>query len=56
VQQAGGIPADPYNYSGSMGDCPAHTGYTGAVFGVPQSAVCDENCAIANATCVVITP
>src|SRR4051812_24091846 len=34
VQVGGAIPANPYNYAMSMGDCPAHTGYAGAVFGV----------------------
>jgi hypothetical protein len=41
VQVGGAIPADPYNYAMSMADCAAHTGYAGAVFGVPQAAVCD---------------
>ena len=42
VQVGGSVPADPYNYAMSMGDCPAHTGYAGAVFGVPQASVCHE--------------
>lgn len=40
IQVGGSVPADPYAYAPSMGDCPAHTGYTGAVYGVPQPEVC----------------
>ena len=42
IQTGGSVPADPYDYAMSMGDCPAHTGYAGAVFGVLQASVCHE--------------
>jgi hypothetical protein len=62
IQQGGSSPADPYTYSGSMGDCPAHTGYTGAVFGVPQASVCHmeiglpSQCSYPSYSCLSISP
>ncbi len=62
IQIRGGSPADPYAYAQSMGDCPAHTGYAGAVFGVPQANVCHEEtglpgaCSYPSYTCLAISP
>jgi hypothetical protein len=62
IQQGGSMPADPYDYAMSMGDCPAHTGYAGAVFGVPQASVCHmemglpSQCSYPSYACLSISP
>lgn len=62
IQISGSSPADPYDYSMSLGDCPAHTGYAGAVFGAPQAEVCHMETGLPGAcsgpdyTCLAITP
>lgn len=62
LQTGGNVPANPYNYAMSMGDCPAHTGYTGAVFGVPQAEVCHMEsglagqCSYPGYACLAISP
>ena len=62
TQVGGSVPADPYDYAMSMGDCPAHTGYAGAVFGVPQASVCDVETGLQDAcgypafSCLAIDP
>jgi len=62
VQVGGSFPANPYDYAMSMGDCAAHTGYAGAVFGVPQAAVCDVElglpgaCGYPSFSCLSVDP
>jgi hypothetical protein len=62
IQQGGSVPADPYDYAMSMGDCPAHTGYTGEVFGDGQANVCHQNASLLGGcsdpayTCLAIDP
>jgi hypothetical protein len=62
IQMGGSVPADPYDYSMSMGDCPAHTGYTGAVFGEAQANVCHmemglpSQCSSPTYSCLLIDP
>lgn len=62
LQTGGSVPANPYSYAMSMGDCPAHTGYAGAVFGVPQADVCHmeaglpDACSYPGYACLSISP
>lgn len=62
IQQGGNVPANPYAYAGSMGDCPAHTGYAGQVFGTAQGNVCHQElglgseCSYPNYACLEIAP
>jgi hypothetical protein len=62
LQHGGAVPANPYDYAPSMGDCPAHTGYAGAVYNLPQANVCDEETGLVGAcgyptfTCLQIDP
>jgi hypothetical protein len=62
IQAGGAVPANPYDYAMSMGECPAHTGYAGAVFGVAQASVCHMEeglpsaCSYPNYTCLSISP
>jgi hypothetical protein len=52
----------PYDYASSMGDCPAHTGWAGCMFGVAQSDVCHmeiglaSECSYPSYTCLAIAP
>lgn len=62
TQQGGAVPADPYDYAQSMGECAAHTGYAGAVFGETQGNVCHmetglaSECSYPAYTCLSISP
>lgn len=53
---------NPYSYAGSMGDCPAHTGWTGCIYGVPATSVChmeiglSSECSYPSYSCLSINP
>jgi hypothetical protein len=62
IQIASDGPCDPYTYADSMGDCEAHTGYAGCVFGADASNVCHmelglvSECSYPDYGCLRITP
>lgn len=62
TQQGGSVPANPYSYAQSMGECAAHTGYAGAVFGEPEGNVCHMEAGLAGEcsypaySCLSISP
>jgi hypothetical protein len=62
IQEGFSAGCNPYDYASSMGDCPAHTGYTGCVFGVDQDQVChmeiglSSECSYPDFGCLSIDP
>jgi len=55
-------PCDPYDYSDTMGDCVAHTGYSSCVYDVAQDQVCHmelglySECSYPEFTCLRVDP
>jgi hypothetical protein len=62
VQEGSSGDCNPYDYSSSMGDCPAHTGWAGCMFGVAQDQVCHmetglaSECSYPDFSCLSINP